>query len=495
MTTIDYEQLAHQLITTKAASGSPSTIMAHGPGGLYSTLGLSKGIANAMILPSLGLMGMLPVRPSNTYSPIHGIFTGVTADTGNEPTDRCSNPPTAGASKLCQTTYVWGWVGRQSREVRLDKFGRRINRGEFMDQTLIGNPFNGPNVPEVPVPGGITPQMVTQEVGKIMFELAVSLLRECARDVYSGDPSNNTGTQNDGGRTYYRGLDLLISDGYQDVVTGVACPAADSIVEDYNNVNITTDPNKMIRTFASIWRRLNKIASYAGLDPVKWAISMRADLFYELTEIWPCSYLTNRCSDDALLGTQSRVTVSAEKQIAMRNEMRADYYGRKGQFLWIDGVKVPVILDDAIAETEPTTPGEYASDVYFIPLTVLGGSMNSAPLSEGGSLVTYMEYLSFDQPEGAMDAARALAPDQYQTTANGRYLWMRDTPQNLCVLIKGWHQPRLILETPHLAARLTNIAYTPIAHTREPFTDDSYFVNGGQTNFDGFGPSLYDPTG
>jgi len=50
------------------------------------------------------------------------------------------------------------------------------------------------------------------------------------------------------------------------------------------------------------------------------------------------------------------------------------------------------------------------------------------------------------------------------------------------------------VETPYLAARLTDIAYTPLIKERSAFTDSAYFVNGGRTNYVGFGPSYEAPT-
>lgn len=61
--------------------------------------------------------------------------------------------------------------------------------------------------------------------------------------------------------------------------------------------------------------------------------------------------------------------------------------------------------------------------------------------------------------------------------------------------IAGWTQPRLILETPYLAARLTNVAYQPLMHERDAFTDGAYFVDGGRTDYLGYGPSYYAPIG
>lgn len=122
--------------------------------------------------------------------------------------------------------------------------------------------------------------------------------------------------------------------------------------------------------------------------------------------------------------------------------------------------------------------------MYFVPLTVLGGTPT-----------TFMEYLDYSAPNGALEAARALAPEgSYSISDNGRFMWHKKPPQNFCVQMLAKSQPRLMLLTPHLAARLTNVQYTPVQHQRDPFTDGTYFVNGGQTSYGGYGPSYYTPT-
>ena len=54
-------------------------------------------------------------------------------------------------------------------------------------------------------------------------------------------------------------------------------------------------------------------------------------------------------------------------------------------------------------------------------------------------------------------------------------------------------EPRLLLRTPQIAARLTNLRYTPLSHERDWNPASSYFANGGRTNYIGFGPSLFSP--
>jgi hypothetical protein len=347
---------------------------------------------------------------------------------------------------------------------------------------LMGDPFGNGGQPN-PVPGGSAAAIGT-EVGKALFELGVALVRDSARDLYSGNPSNNTGTAEDGGRTYYRGLDLLINTGYQDVVTGQACEAADSIIYDYN-ASIDANATGFVEAMTYVYRNLKWISRQTGLDPVTWTISMTWGAFYEITAVWPCAYDTYRCSLD---GTNNRAVSSREELNRMTDNMR------NGSYLLIDGEQVDVTIDDAITETE-TEPGLFQSDIYFVPLFTGGMGAGSAPISEGGNLLTYMEYFSWDTDGGPMAAARAFAPPGvYETAAGGRYLFHKMFPQNLCIKMAAWCQERLKLETPYLAARVTNVSYAPLLHQRQAFTDDAYFVNGGRTNYEGFGPSYEDPT-
>lgn len=489
MTTIDYQQLAKAVIAEAAGtpqntslkgfpSSTPTTFYGHGPGGLFSSPALERPIFSAMILPHLGIQSLLPVRPSNFTNPLYGIFTGVTATTGTDPAGPCDDCQVAGLSKLCTQSSTFGRQCRQSRVFELDRIGLLTDRGEHTDFQFMGNPFqDNPNVPSI-AGSRNTGGVLNTEIGKALFEMGVAWSRDFARDFYTGNPANNNAG---GGVKYYRGLDLLINTGYRDAITGIACPAADSIVRSFNNQSIENQGGALVREITNIYRNLRYIASAAGLDPVRWVIAMRWSAFYELTEIWPCAYLTYRCQNN-FTATQSAFTDSAEI-IRMRDDMRGNIFNRTGQYLLIDGERVDVVLDDAIAEAG-IGAGTFRSGIYFVPLTVLG----NVP-------VTYMEYVNYDMPGGAMDFGEEFAPGGfYSTSDGGRFLWHKKPPQVFCVQLLAKTEPRLILRTPHLAARLTNIQYTPLQHEREPFTDSTYFVDGGRTDYNGYGPSYYTPT-
>jgi len=150
--------------------------------------------------------------------------------------------------------------------------------------------------------------------------------------------------------------------------------------------------------------------------------------------------------------------------------------------LLIDGESVPVIIDDAIAET--VGAGEvFTSAIYFVPLTVLGGEP-----------VTYFEYKPQDGE--VIEGAQAFAPDgSFYASDGGRFLWGRRPPELFCTQLVAKTEPRLMLLTPHLAARLTNIVFAPLVHQRGwQTTDTSFYVDGGRTDAGGYGPSYATPT-
>jgi hypothetical protein len=153
---------------------------------------------------------------------------------------------------------------------------------------------------------------------------------------------------------------------------------------------------------------------------------------------------------------------------------------RNGNYLLIDGVRVPVVLDDFIVEeTEGDAaalgPGQFASDMYLVPLTAMGGTP-----------VTFFQH--FDYRSGATQAMVQGRVSSHFWTDAGQYLWTWDN-QNWCIVWESKIEPRVVLRTPQIAGRITNVAYEPLQHYRDVHPDDPYFVDGGVTDRDA--PSLY----
>lgn len=471
---IDYEKLAARLLkqaATKAVSATPTGVFGHGPGGIFSFPGLEPGVVNAMVLPSLGLMSVLPSRTSRDENPMYALMTGVTASVGSEPAGPCDDPPYSGVMKLCMHTFLWGRQSRRSKVWDLTEMGKVRNRSDFLDLTLYGDPLAASPNPMVPGTPGDPSQALRSEIQKQLFEFSVSWARDFAPVLFTGDPLNNTA--NGGYREPY-GLETLINTGYRDAESGVACPAADSIVYDFNDAQVDENVALFIRLVSDIFTRLRFNADKMGLAPAEWAFVGPRSLFQVITEFWPCAYHSYRCQ---MLGTNTEGVVDLGRMNEMRDQMR------EGSYLLVDGRAIPYIIDDSIPETETEGSCQIA-DLYIVPLRYLGARP-----------ALFLEYFDFDGPGAAMEAAKVFAPDgTFFTTNGGRYLWVKKPPTNYCVEFQAVTKWRAILETPQLAARILDIKYCPFAHERSWDPDNSYYVDGGGTNRTAFDKSFFTPT-
>ena len=272
--------------TTKGISAtSPLEPPPHGPGGLLSTYGLEPDIFNAMVLPMAGLEARLPVKPSNYFRPVFGILTGQTGPSGTEPTAACATPRLAGNLKLCQQFWPFGRLSLQSQVIRIDDAGLLIDRSEFLDHRLVGNPFA-----DVPMPMPASPQAALRNrYAKAILELMTDLQREYKDLTFVGNPAN---TASSNGYIEWNGLDRLIATGYQDVQTRSRCPAADSAVISFANAIVQDNAASIVRQIVELYAvRLKYLAEQLRQD-VKWAIVMRYGMVRALTQVWPCVYET-----------------------------------------------------------------------------------------------------------------------------------------------------------------------------------------------------------
>jgi hypothetical protein len=471
----------------KAVSSTPTALYGHGPGGLFSSMALERPVFAAMALPRRGLQTRLPVRASQTMNPLYGIYTGVTATSGSEANGVCDDPPVAGTSKLCEHSFVFSRRMRQTPVISLLEVGQVQNRGEHFDLQLFGNPFKDANESNLPtVPGGLNPSAVlNNEQAQKMFELGVAFVRDTAVEFYTGDPSANSAG---GGNKYFYGLDILINTGYRDAITGQACPAADSMVQSFGGVEFTLAAGApgIVKTLTSMYARLQTLAVQFGLAPATWALTMRPDMFYELVRVWPLQYNT-LYNQGLLTGANNMLYVDGSQMANDRASMMGNFSELTGQYLIINNENVPVVLDDAIPYTNAAGQA-FTSSIYVVPMTVLGGQP-----------VTFMEYFDWNAPNAAMSFANAFGSQGfYNSSDSGRFLWHFKPPTNFCIQMLAVLQARLLLLTPQIAGRLTNVKYTPSFVERGWDTaDTSFYANGGITGLNGWPavpPSFYSPT-
>lgn len=455
------------------ATGTPTSVYAHGPGGVFTYPGLDPQVFSTVLGIEPGIIGALPKFPSLYTNPVYMTITGVLADVGSEAEGVCDPVPTAGLMKQGKLTSVFGRYRRQTRELYLNRMGQRTDPSDptnlrLMNAYQVNDQFMRPD--GVP---GLGTSALELEWSKVLFEFGVSINRLLARQIWVGNPSNNAAGE---GYKELTGFDILIGTGKVDAETGALLPSLDSDIKNFNYQKVDEFANgtDIVEVLTYLLRYVRSIARKSGLLPAEWAFVMREELFYELSAIWPISYLTTRGNvrDDAW----QRGTFSLGDVTDQRDAMRRE------QYLLIDGMRFDVIFDDGITELTNATSnrlaaGSFASDIYLIPLTVLGGTP-----------VTYMEYFQHDNADIQQVMAMGRMGGQVWVTNGGAWIWNMERTR-LCFFAEGKVEPRLVMRTPQLAGRVQNVAYTPLQHTREPFPDQPYFRNGGAVSRSG--PSLY----
>lgn len=454
------------------ASGVPTTTgYMHGPGGLLSYPGVDPDVFSTIVGP-VGLLSSLPTKPSIYTNPTYETITGVTADgvragTAIEPEAPCDDAPQAGQRKGCITWAPFGLIKRGTRELEINRMGQANDRADPMDLQLVGNPLGDNLFGSVNGGFNFTQQSLVNELTARFQDRAMAMHLKLAEMLWTGTPANNNAG---GGYKEFVGLERLVTTGYVDAQTNQSCPSLDSDVKDFNHLDVADNGDGLVNALTYMLRYVRSLATKSGVLPVRWVFALREELFYEVTKVWPCAYFLGGCT--VIDANGQRVNVSATDQIDLRDQMR------QGRFLLIDGMKIDVVFDDAIPYddgNDGVTPrGCFESDIYLLPMSVAGRS------------TLFLEYFQYNNP--SINSVLGLP---VLARVDGAFL---ETPRqtNQCVVFDVKIEPRLVLRTPWLAGRLTNVKYCPLQQVRTAFPGDPYHVDGGvQTRT---GPSLYKPT-
>lgn len=434
---------------TKAPAGTMTATPLHGPAGIWTAPGLERDILTAHIRP-MGIGGALPWIPNTYTDPRFGTLTGYTATVGDQPENSCDDAP-YGYVKGCNLTARFGMIRYDTNTIEMDKVMLKLNRGDHMDLRLRG---------QVLGLTGLEPSNLSQEqilnvyTMSEMVTAGVNFERELTRQIWQGVV---TATNE------FPGLDVQIATGQVDADTNVACPALDSDVKDFAYDLLGGAGRDIVEYLTMLVYYLEYNAQRMGLTPVNFAIVMRPQMWQELSDVWPCAYNTNRCSSQ---NTLTNVTVMGDQMVEARRDMR------RRMVIEVNDKEYPVLVDDGIFQHDSINngnlnPGEYASSIYVIPLTVVG----NLP-------VTYMQYL--DYREASVELPLLRNKEDFWWTDAGRYSWAIDQDK-WCYKIAGKIEARVILQAPQLAGRIDHVRISPLQALRSPFPDSSYFADGGQS--------------
>lgn len=441
---------------TKAVGNQHSAMLLQQPGGMFAVSGLDNDIISTHVAPR-GLGGSIPAFGSDVDDPRFGFLTGFSDDIGDEADFPCDDAPT-GYMKAATLTAQFGRLMRQTETIEVDKLLHRKrgvnNNLRLLNSMLTGNV--GLNLSSMSE-GDIMNLVVKAE----MVSVGVRLERKLARMFWSGSSSVATAH---GGYKEFPGLDAQIATGQVDAESNTAVPAADSLIYNFAYNEIDGSTLDIVEILSMAAYQLQDLAERTNMTPVTWALVMRPEAWFELSAVWPCRYLTHRCAAPNVTGFS--INVTGAEQVAMRDAMRA------GRTITINGVQYPVIIDDGIFEhtnvNNASVPrGSWASSIYFVPLRV-----------RGNFPVLYWEHIDYTQLGRQLAPMGAGQKNVPFWTDNGRYLWVyRDN--GYCFDLQVKLEPRIILRTPHLAAKIQNVRYSPMEHLRSPFPDSPYWQNGG----------------
>ena len=446
-----YEKDMH----TKAPANFGTFTELHGNGSLFGSFPIERDVITAHIRPLGGLVQVLPRIGTAVENPIFASITGFTAVNGAEPATPCADAP-AGYMKGCNLTAMFGRYARDTQTIEMDKVYKRFNRGDFTDLILRGQVLSGGPLAPVTDQAGMLNVVTKSE----MVIAGVNLERLLANQVWQGNPANSNAG---GGYIEFPGLDRQIATGQMDIHTGVACPALDSDVKGFAYQNVNGIVLDIVEYLSALEYYLRFNAEHMGLNPVQWVVVMRPQLWFELSAVWPCRYLTNRCNTNAA-GTSPVAVINDNVNITIRDAMR------QGMYIDINGIRYPVVTDMGIFEHNNVNnanlrAGQYASTIYMVPLTITGGFP-----------VTYLEYS--DYRLAAPDTALLQGTEHYWWTDNGMFSWAIEW-NKWCYKLSVKTEPRIVLRTPQLAGRIDSVMYTPLQHTREFDPASQYFADGG----------------
>lgn len=484
--TLDLKELGQALLELGAKNDPPLAPVGpyhHGAGGLLNVPGTDQKIVSALALPVTGALSTFPVVNGGAASgglfggemiDSTNILTGITAGDADEwahqPTTDCADGPVGGLKKLCTVANSYARIRGSTREISMWRAGQR---SDYADVPMT--PMNNPLVGAGPFMSSLLPSLqaaFASDIQQRIFETMVSILRMFCQRTWVGTPANNNGEARD-----LWGLDSQINVGtHIDKDTQNVCHAADSDVKNFGYSLVTGNVRDIVQYVDMCDTYVMWNAIQQGLTPYDYDVFMHPNLWPTVSEIWPVRQYQAFIAQMAVLngaGAAAGGVLSANMSDAMA--LRTSF--RDGMMLPINGRAHRVVLDEGITEQTPVNtpnlaPGQYASSIYGVPRTFLGGIPG-----------TYWKYFNHDNAQAraiAQFVSQQMGSGPTFTSDAGLFRWYSNF-KNGCLKLNLEFGPSLHCVVTQLAWRIDNVAYQPLQHIRSAFPDSDYFTDGGRT--------------
>jgi hypothetical protein len=303
----------------------------------------------------------------------------------------------------------------------------------------------------------------------------VSFIRFLCRRVWIGTPANNNGEARD-----LWGLDSQINvSTHRDRWSANVCTAADSDVKNFNYALVTGTVRDIVQYIEMCDTYVMWNAMQQGLTPYEYDIYMHPNLWPTLSEIWPIRQF------QAFIAQMAALNAVGAAAGGVGDINLSDAYNMRTQFrsaliLPVNGVARRVVLDEGISEQSPNEsqnlqPGQWASTIYGVPRTFLGGMPG-----------TFFKFFQQDNAQAraiAQFVSSTMNGGMTFTTDGGLFRWFADFSKG-CLKLNFDIGPSLHCVVSQLAWRIDNVAYQPLQHLRSAFPSSDYFKDGGRTTGD-----------
>lgn len=440
---------AEQVEFLLAQKANPNLVPPHGSNALLND-GTVRPDMYSTVPKVSRFMQVIPMKPSRVENELYEILTGQTASTGSNPSSTCDpNAPQDGNLKVCRQTIPYGQFWKSTKPFNVANAAFRKNYAD--NDRRIVNPEvlmdANPLVPDVMSAAG----NINSPLGKNLIEFGYGTSKDFAYVHINGNSSKNNTQTRLGFIAEHEGLLRLIKTGHTDSVSGDACAAADSLVIDYNDVELGAG---FVQTLSDAYRTQRMTGEIVGMADFIGAFVVHPYLKYPLIDIWACNYHTARCEPS---DSNGRV-INTETVTRLREDMT------RGNYLLIDGEEVPLLYDAAMPITQNQTTGKFTGGLLYVPLSWAGRDL------------LYMQYLPAN-----VDWVSDFVNDgfnQFRVMNNGLYISVYYR-EGTCYRHLFAAHTRLILDAPFLALRIDDIVFTSTTKFRTPFTTDPYYVDGG----------------
>lgn len=380
---------------------------------------LDNSILNFTIHPTETLLNYIPARPAFTTDVAYGSLTAWDETlTGDRPADVCAPGQVVGYSwEACKLHFPWSRLPLHSKTLELDQLIRKACDGERDSFYFVGS-VRGVQAPPMRRLDSMRDRdlITSAAVMRIFFVMSKIFMSNLARQIWVGDPVNNTTPTTPGNPAGYReflGLTHLVDD---DIPNSVAlaqylesssgnladCAAMNSDVKVFdscvsgNNVDGYNIWQLMVELEDTLWRR----ARAMSLLPVDWRWVMNPLTWSELVKVLPCERTAEGCINmgEPITGGGGTRTANIDLGAMLRERDRME----SSMSLTINGRTRPVLLDDFMPATIQNTT-ELVSDIWLLPWSASGEELLWYEWMDYRRILRYLSPIPNGQVEGWTD--------------------------------------------------------------------------------------------